>query len=496
MSLVDVLRQKDAYTENGAITNSTSLNPCLDLFFLAGACRQESEQNIQNKLVSSYACDPLKTLKIIFWAGDIREGAGERRFFKLALSWLAKEHIKDLHQNMALVPEFSRWSSLFEVALTDDNVLNYIVSVLLDEKAKGHSLLCKWLPRQGSVVDVKKSSKKWGFSTTTTETRKPRKLYGGLANKIRKVAKLSPKEYRKILVKGTSVVENLMCSNQWDKIDYSKVPSVAMNKYNKAWYRRGGDKFAQYLQSLQKGETKINAGAIFPHDIIKNVFSSSYWGADELNEAQIAQWNALPNYLGEEEHSILPVCDVSGSMYGVPITVSVGLGLYLSERNKGAFKDAFITFSSRPQLEYLKGDINRRIKQLSDADWGGNTNITAVFELILRRGLEEKVPQEDMPNTVLIISDMEFDCCGQMTNFEHIKAQYIKAGYEIPNIVFWNVNGRSGNVPVRVNDKGVALVSGASPSIVRGVLADDLNPVKVMNTVIEADRYSIIKIGG
>lgn len=494
MSLINALRTKDSLTANGAVTHSTSLNSCLDLFFLAGACRNESVESIEHKLDFSYIDDPLKTLKIIFWAGDIRQGAGERRFFKIALSWLAKNHVEDLRANMEQVPEFSRWSSLFEIALTDKEVLNYIVSTLLDEKAKGHSLLCKWLPRQGSEVEVKKSTSKNGSKTVTVETRRVRKPYGGLANIVRKAAKLTPKEYRKILVKGTSVVETLMCSNKWDEIEYAKVPSVAMNKYNKAWYRRGGEKFANYLESLKKGETKINAKAIFPHEIIKNAISC--WSEmGKLNEAQIAQWNALPNYMGNEEHSILPVCDVSGSMYNIPITISVGLGLYLSERNKGAFKDAFITFSSHPQLEYLKGDINHRIKQLSNADWGCNTNISAVFELILRRGIEEKVPQEDMPTTVLIISDMEFDCCGEMTNFENIKAQYLKAGYNIPNIVFWNVNGRAGNVPVKVNDKGVALVSGSSPSIVKGVLSNDINPEKVMNSVIESERYSIIKLG-
>ena len=182
-------------------------------------------------------------------------------------------------------------------------------------------------------------------------------------------------------------------------------------------------------------------------------------------------------------------------MHGLPLNISVGLGLYLSERNRGAFQNAFITFSERPRLQYLEGDINARIHQLSNADWGGNTNISAVFELILRRGIEEKVPQEDMPRTVLIISDMEFDYCGEMTNFENIQRMYIEAGYEIPNIVFWNVNGRAGNVPIRVNDKGVALISGASPSIIKGVLSNDINPEKVMNSVIESERYSSIKLG-
>jgi hypothetical protein len=291
-----------------------------------------------------------------------------------------------------------------------------------------------------------------------------------------------------------------MCEKRWDKIDYSKVPSVAMNKYNKAWYRNGGENFTKYLESLKKGEAKINAGAIFPHDIIKAAFNDDYYyyGSNNcatLNDAQIEQWKALPNYLGNEEHSILPVCDVSGSMYGLPICISIALGLYLSERNKGDFKDAFITFSSRPQLQYLTGNINNRLSQLYNADWGSNTNITAVFELILRRAVESKIPQSDMPNTILIISDMEFDCCGNMTNFENIKKQYEESEYKLPNIVFWNVNGRAGNVPISINDQGVALVSGASPSVVRGVLADDLNPEKVMNSIIETDRYSVVKLG-
>lgn len=509
MNFVEMMTEKDSLTANGALTNSTSHNFNVDLFFLAGACRKETQENIEKALTKSYEFDRVKTLKIIFWAGDIRQGAGERRFFKLALKWLNDNHADDLQTYLSFIPEYSRWDVLFDLANINDTVLNYIC-----ENIKTNGLLCKWLPRKVFARDVhknkniiknknilkdkfgnkiKKASGNWEIRTEEHTLVKRRLLYDGLAGKIQKKLCLSPKEYRQLLVKNTKVVETKMCAKKWNEIEYSKVPSVALNKYNKAWYRNDEERFKAYLESVKKGETKINASAIFPHDIIKGAVPNDYsYDRTSLNDAQITQWNNLPNWL-VGENSIMPVCDVSGSMYGTPITISVALGLYISERNVGPFKDAFLTFSDEPTMQILKGDINQRIQQLLDAAWGNSTNISAVFETILNKAIENRLPQEQMPKTVLIISDMEFNYCGNMTNFENIKRMYQEAHYELPNIVFWNVNGRTGNMPVTINDKGVALISGASPSIVKAVLTNEISPIKVMNNAIEVERYSFIK---
>ena len=489
MNFVEMMTEKDTLTANGAVTNSTSHNCNVDLFFLAGACRNESVENIEKALVKSYSFDPLKTRKIIFWAGDIRQGAGERRFFKIALNWLSKNHPEDIQNNLDLIPEFSRWDVIFDLALENQVLFSYILANL-NPSAKNYGLLCKWLPRKNYSTDKKKSVK--GNSTTVTKTK--RSLYGGLAGKLMKALNMTPKQYRKMLVEGTKVVEQQMCAKKWNEIDYSKVPSVAMHKYNKAWYRNDEERFKQYLNAVEKGEAKINAGAIFPHDIIKNSVRSWYGG--ELSQAEIVQWNNLPNWLDGKPNSIIPVCDVSGSMTcnnGIPMAMSVGLGLYISERNVGPFKDAFITFSDRPKMQVLYGDINERIKQLVNADWGGSTNLVKVFEIILRKAIDTRLPQDLMPKTILVISDMEFNSCGRLTNYETIKQAYQVAGYECPQVVFWNVNGRTGNIPVTVNDKGVALISGASPSIIKSVLTDNISPVKVMDSTIETERYSVVK---
>lgn len=496
MSFIEMMMEKDALTENGAITHSTTSNFNLDLFFLAGACRNESEENIQNILTKSYAQDRIKTLKIIFWAGDIREGAGERRFFKLALNWLYNHYKTDLLNYLNYIPEFSRWDVLFDF-IDDPSVMDYVLS----EFKKGNALLCKWLPRKVKVTDKYKTEKveKSGKSTTkviVTKT-KTRLVKDGIALKIRKALNWNEKQYRQHLVKYTNVVETKMCDKKWNEIEYSKVPSVAMNKYNKAWYRNDEARFKQYLESVNKGEAKINASAIFPHDIIKNGIEFGGWSITirGLNQGQITQWNNLPNYLSGI-NEIIPVVDTSGSMYcnnGLPASIGLSLGLYISERNIGPFKDAFITFSGEPEMQYLKGDINQRLTQLAHASWGSNTNLSRVFEIILNKAISSHLPENEMPKTVLVISDMEFDCCGNLTNYEYIKQRYINAGYEVPNIVFWNVNGRVGNCPVKMNQNRVALVSGASPSIIKSVLSGDINPLKIMDNTIEKERYSFIK---
>ena len=495
MNFVEMMTEKDSYTKNGAVTNSTSHNYCVDLFFLAGACRNEQVQKIEDVITKAYAQDRLKTLKIIFWAADIRQGAGERRFFKIALNWLNKYHPEDIQNNLVLIPEFSRWDVIFDLAMENEILFSFILSNLLDTESKGHGLLCKWLPRKVKATDKKKITVNKNGKKVTTITKTARTLHNGIAGKIMKALKLTPKQYRKMLVEGTKVVEQQMCAKKWNEIEYSQIPSVAINKYNKAWYRNDEERFKKYLKDVKAGKSKINASAIFPHDIIKEALYTTDWSMSikGLNDAQIAQWNALPNWLGDSVNSLIPVCDTSGSMYGLPIQICLALGLYISERNQGPFKDAFITFSGNPKMQILKGDINQRLSQLIHAEWGQNTNLTGVFELILRKAKEVNLPEEMMPKTILVISDMEFDYCGNLTNYEMIKKAYSASGYQCPQLVFWNVNGRAGNVPVTVNKQGVALISGASPSVIKSVLTNKVNPVDIMDATIEVERYKDVK---
>jgi hypothetical protein len=316
----------------------------------------------------------------------------------------------------------------------------------------------------------------------------PRK--GSFANIVRKSLGLTPKEYRKLLVKLTDVVETKMCNKEFNKIEYGKVPSKAFSKYQRAFDKRDTARFNEFLEDVKDGKEKINAGAIFPNDIIR-----PYLNGKKSQDAITEQWNALPNYMEDSKERLLPVCDVSGSMMGLPMEVSISLGLYISQRNEGIFKDAFLTFSEHPQMQYLKGNIHSRVHQLHNADWGMNTNLEATFKLILDSAVSMDLDAEEMPTKLLIISDMEFD---QATNeddtaLDMMRDLYNKAGFEMPGIVFWNVNGRIGNVPTKANTKNTALVSGFSPSILTSILGGEIaHPAQIMFDTINSERYNPI----
>lgn len=321
------------------------------------------------------------------------------------------------------------------------------------------------------------------------------------ANELMRTLQMSPREYRKFLANNTSVTENFMCAKEWNSINFSHVPSLASARYQKAFGRNAGEHYAAYLRELQKPQAerdpkvKINASAVYPYDVVKSVVRGNAAVADE-------QWKALPNYVGDAR--IMPMVDVSGSMgsirysYGTvqPIDVAVSLGLYLSEKNTSDFKDMFLTFSARPKLEVLKGTLSQRVAQLERANWDMNTNLHAAFEEILRVAVRGRVSQADMPEMILILSDMQFDACTRFDDSaqEMITRKYANAGYAVPKIVFWNLSARGNdNTPVRFDDRGVCHVSGFSPAIMKAVLSvkelENFTPYNVMIKTLMSDRY-------
>jgi hypothetical protein len=246
---------------------------------------------------------------------------------------------------------------------------------------------------------------------------------------------------------------------------------------------------------VHEGKEEIKAGVLFPHQL----YQAYKRGEDK--KAVEAQWINLPDYIVDSNERIIPVCDVSGSMTsnnGLPMSVSVSLGLYISERNKSIFKDAFITFSSSPTMQYLKGSFSQRIEQLERADWGMNTDLEAVYKLILNKATEHHISESEMPTKILIISDMEFDQCASNrsdTALKMIDRMYQSAGYKIPEIIFWNVNGRLGNIPANFRTKGVGLVSGFSPSILKSILQGNVDtPQSLMLRTVMSERYEAITI--
>lgn len=464
-TFLEALSTKNARTANGAITNSTSLNKCLDFFSIAGNPRENIES-----FEAAFGEDPQLAMRILFWSRDCRGGAGARRNFITIMKKLQIERPVVFSKVFKFIPEFGYWKDVYHLEPTLE-VTKFIADTLINES--DHSLCAKYCPRKGV----------WFYL-------------------LRKNLKMTPSEFRHFIVSKTQVVENLMCANKWDSIKYEQVPSVAGLRYKNTFIKHDGIRYNQYIQSVLDNKTKINSSVLYPNDIYHNY---RYQSNGATSAAAIkAMWNNLPNFMEGCKDRILPVCDVSGSMYGTPIEVSVALGCYISERNEGPFKDAFITFSAKPELQILSGDIISRFNQLEKASWGMNTNLQAVFDLILRRAQETYMAQELMPTKLLIISDMQFDCAlgynrfrssSEPTNFEAIKSKYAAAGYEMPGIIFWNVNGNAGNVPVTMRDQNVGLVSGYSPSILNSVLqAKVLSPMELMLNTVNAERYSVISL--
>jgi hypothetical protein len=316
---------------------------------------------------------------------------------------------------------------------------------------------------------------------------------------------MTPKQYRKTLVNLTNVVETQMCAKQWDAIDFNKVPSLAASRYKKA-FNKHSVKFAEYVQKLVKGDAdvKVNAGAVYPYDVLKGLCSyrwSNDYDATELGHLQ-AQWDALPNFVGDAR--ILPLVDVSGSMttpaggYNSKsgttcIDVAVSLGLYLADKNTGAFKDTFLTFSDSPQLLHLNGNIVQKVQQMVQSKWAMTTNLHAALDKILTVAKAGNVPQEEMPDMLLILSDMQFNQCTRFDDsaFEMIGRKYGDAGYDMPKIVFWNLNAAYGNQPVKYDTSGVALVSGFSPALVKGLSnVENFSPESIMLDTIMNERYN------
>lgn len=475
-TLLAAMQTNDSLTENGMVTNSSSLNHCVNLFFQIGAMRGQDKSRLINAFTKAFGENPLTAMKLLFWARDVRGGAGERKIFRDIMEYLAANRKEVLAKNLHLISEFGRWDDLLVLVGTplEKEALDLISKGLADK----NGLCAKWMPRP-NVSNREK--KRWSAA-------------------LRKHLGLSPKEYRKLLVENSNTVEQLMCANEWSAIEYSKLPSKAMSDLMKAFSKHDQERFGAYLESVNKGETKINAGAVYPYDIVKNLKFGNKSGAN-------TQWNALPNYLEGNAERFLPVVDVSGSMECPAgnnsnvtcMDVAVSLGLYISERNVGPFKDAFVTFSSNPQLQILSGNLQERYNQLSRADWAMSTDVEAVFRLILQKAKASNVSAEEMPTMILIMSDMEFNR-GTRGNFglsaqQMFEKMYAEAGYKMPKVVYWNIQSRNENFPVHFDKSGTALVSGFSPALLTNLLAGkDLTPVSMMLDVVNSARYSAVTV--
>ena len=457
------------YTENGSVTYRSTGRDCLDLFATIGALRRESEQEITARFLRAYAEDPDLAMKILFYGRDVRGGLGERRVFRILLRWLAVSKPESVVRNLPYVAEYGRW----------DDVL-----VLLDTPCRAEALA---LLKQQFDADLAALSSdgdvsllgKWLPSVNASNDETIR-----AAKQIANAFGLSDRDYRKTLTKLRAqirILENNLRKRDYT-FDYSKQPSKAMFKYRKAFLRNDAERYGAFMQRVSTGEVKLNTGALYPYEIIEKAFH-----CDDAERLSLdATWRALADYTQDE--NALVVADGSGSMYWggkpMPAAVAQSLAIYFAEHNRGAFRNHFITFSMNPRLVEIKGrDIVDKARYCETFNECANTNIQKVFELVLNAAVRNRVAQKDLPSTIYIISDMEFDSCAagaSLTNFEYAAKLFRQAGYRLPNVVFWNVSSRNQQQPVTMNEQGVALVSGCSPRIFSMVMEGSLDPFTFM----------------
>lgn len=483
------------FTENGAVTHASTHSDCLDLFATIGALRSASEQEIQTRFIRAYTENPDLAMKTIFFARDVRGGLGERKVFRVCLQWLAENTPASVRKNLPYIAEFGRWDDLLSLMGTkcEKDALALIKSQLeADVNAMDMgddvSLLAKWLP---------------SVNASNAQTI----CY---AKRIARFLGMTEATYRKTLVKLRShihIIENNLRQKDYS-FDYSKQPSKAMFKYRKAFYRNDGERYGDFLSKVSKGEAKLNANTLMPYELVEpylgcnlfcrdnRSFMRSVTEAEEI--ALNATWASLPKYANDE--NALAIIDTSGSMYTeskpMPAAVALSLGIYFAEHNTGAFKNHFIEFSDAPQLIEIRGEtFVDRLRYVASFNEIASTNLESVFNLILSAAVRNNVPQEELPSTLYIISDMEFNWCirnAGATNFENAKAKFAAHGYQLPRVVFWNVQSRNRQQPVTQNEQGVALVSGCTPKLFEMLTAGILSPMGYMLDVLGAERYAQI----
>lgn len=481
-------------TENGAVAYSTTSNALLDLFAQVGALRPRSEAEIAQKFADAFHVDALLATKMLFYAGNVRGGLGERRTFRVCLKWLAQNHPSIVVKNMALIPHFNRWDSVFvlvgtkaETAMWEfiAETLNSDMAILVNnkkaEQTSSISLLAKWMP-------------------TETASSKDTKA---LAKKAIKNLGVTPREYRKMLSalrKYLAVVERSMSKREWNRISYAAVPSYAMKNYRKAFDKHDPVRFANYKASLVKGETKINASTLFPYDLVAKYIGNS-WRMYSTHEDAIieAQWKALPNYV-KGKNNFLVMADVSGSMAGRPMQTSVGLATYFAQHNQGAYHNLYMTFTDRPHFIQLREgcSLAEACRQVMMTDVGFNTNLEAAFDYILKHAVTNRISALEMPEALVVVSDMEIDKYMRPGyNWDFVRTQKAKFkayGYKLPKLIMWNVEARKDTFLSQSED--VLFVSGQATSSFRDLCAtlDGKTAWDFMLEVLNNKMYDVVKL--
>lgn len=497
----------DTVTENNSPSYSTTYSKRLDLFFKL-LRRFDKNSDAVNMVYESWKENNLDTLRLVFQARDCRGGKGERDVFIFCLKELIKLSKKDVANNLEFIPFYGRWDDLLK--LMDTELSGEVIKIfcqqlrkdlenLQKEKIYEISLAAKWAPTEGRKYDKKYHAVRLFCKELGCDRGEYRKEY------------LTP------LRRHLDIVERNMALNTWYEIDYNKVPAICMSKRKKAFKKHDEERFNEWKNKLKSGDSKVNTmrGNMQPHLIVKQ-YCNTHYQEDIVAEEQ---WNSIVEEvrkLGTLSSSLWLV-DMSGSMSGEPMMVAMSLGILGSQLSCDRFKDLLVTFSSEPQFFHIEGEkLYQKIKNVYDGMtpggmWGGSTNLEKAYELILMTALGyvrnretkrwvktgEKIPNEEMPKSLYILSDMQFDIATSgRSNFDDMKLSFRRYGYEMPNIIFWNLRGNTNDFPVKANDNGVIMLSGFSPTILKYVitLGREFTPVYLLKKILSDERYSQIKL--
>lgn len=521
--------QNKGKTFNNAETNVSSGSACVDFFSVAGT----RNADFSNMFELAFQENPELAMRTMLWLRDVRKGAGERETFRNLLKYMENKHPKELGYILHRIPEMGRWDDL--LVFESDSFQAMAGTIIHDALTEGDALCAKWMPRRGPVA-IRLSQMMGYGATVMTNTvnlqsvdeylkycKKRKKTISEMVIKtiektgsyeIETSGLVPGKGYRKLLANVTKAVESQMCAKEWNSINYDHVPSVAAARYQKAFRRHDPDGYQAYKDGLKTGERKVNTGAVYPYDILKSTSNG------DIDVAQ-AQWDALPDYLGD--NAILPMVDTSASMgmwnyYGqrdypiprsgvTPLDIAVSLGLYCASKQKGDFNGTLLTFSRNPDVVKVSGSLENMVQELArkKGNWMMNTDIGKAFDKVLTLAVQNNVPAEDMPKMLVIFSDMEFDSTyryaeegdrnvigASVKAYDYARGEFERHGYELPTVVFWNLNGRQGNVPVTQHETGTMLVSGANVHVIKSILsAKTVTPKDVMLETIMDDRYAI-----
>lgn len=485
-----------ALTENGGVTHKSTLNGVLDLFAMGAAYRKRSDEDCILLFKKAYNMSPKYALKCLFYIRDVRGGQGERRFFRVCMNWLAKNDPIAVKRNLKYFSEYGRWDDLYclvGTCLEADAFKILNDQLILDMTCETPSLCAKWVKSE---------------NTSSAKTRR-------LATKTRKALGMDHKHYRKmlsILRARINVLERLMSANKWEEIKFDKIPSKAGLIYKNAFARRDIIK-EKYAKFAKDATTKVNAATLYPYEVVEKAINGSRYGYNDTDRAMINKyWDNLTDYFNGATFNAIAMVDTSGSMRGTPINVAISLGLYCAERMKGPFHNHYISFSSRPQLIECEGvDFVDKVRRIYQTNLIDNTNIEAAFDMLLNAAIRNHIPQHEMPQNVIVISDMEFDaatgngwdCWNRARNtntltaataetvMEGVARKWAQHGYECPHIIYWNVDARNDNIPA-LGVGRVSFVSGFSPSIFNTIMSGK-DGIDLMLDKLNSERYACIE---